>query len=69
MAENGLIVVECGKLLGGTTHRTSDDPWAGTVTGTISPDAITMEVRASATIEGEACDTGALTLTLDQRAR
>lgn len=51
------------------THRTSDEPWSGTVTGTISPDAITMEVRASATIEGEACDTGALMLTLDQRGR
>jgi hypothetical protein len=51
------------------THRTGEEPWGGTVTGTISPDVITMDVRASATIEGEACDTGALTLTLDQRGR
>ena len=51
------------------THRTSEEPWTGTITGTISPDAITLEVRASATIEGEVCDTGALTLTLDDRGR
>jgi hypothetical protein len=50
------------------THRTSEEPWSGTVTGTISPAAITVDVRASATIEGEVCDTGALTLTLDQRS-
>jgi hypothetical protein len=43
-------------------------PWAGTVNGTITPDAITLDVRATGTIEGEACDTGALTLTLDGRS-
>lgn len=50
------------------THRRSEEPWAGTITGTISPDAITLDVRATATIEGELCDTGALTLTLDGRS-
>jgi hypothetical protein len=49
------------------THRTSEEPWTGTITGTITPDAITLDVRASATIEGETCDTGALTLTLADR--
>jgi hypothetical protein len=39
-------------------------PWTGTITGTISPDAIVLEVRATATIEGETCDTGTLALTL-----
>ena len=43
-------------------------PWTGTVTGTISPSAITLEVRASGTIDGDACDSGPLTLTLDGRA-
>ena len=43
-------------------------PWTGTVTGTISPSAITLEVRAGATIDGEACDSGPLSLTLDRRA-
>jgi hypothetical protein len=41
------------------------EPWTGTVDGTITPDAITMNIHATGTIEGEACDTGALTLTLD----
>jgi hypothetical protein len=50
------------------THRDGPEPWTGTITGTISPDAITLDVRASGTIEGEACDTGALTLTLDGRS-
>lgn len=43
-------------------------PWTGTVNGTITPDAITLDIHASGTVEGEACDTGALTLTLDQRS-
>jgi hypothetical protein len=45
-------------------HRTSSEPWAGTVMGTISPTAITVEIHATGTIDGNACDTGALTLTL-----
>ena len=51
------------------THRRSEEPWTGTISGTISPDAITLDVRATATIEGEVCDTGALALTLDGRSR
>ena len=43
-------------------------PWTGTVTGAISPAAITLDVRASGTIDGQACDSGPLTLTLEQRA-
>jgi hypothetical protein len=49
------------------TNRRSAEPWAGTITGTISPTAITLDVRAIATIEGDQCDTGALTLRLDDR--
>lgn len=51
------------------SHRVGSEPWTGTITGTISPDAITLDVRATATIEGELCDTGALVLTLDGRSR
>ena len=51
------------------SHRVGSEPWTGTITGTISPDAITLDVRATATIEGEVCDTGALALTLDGRSR
>lgn len=39
-------------------------PWTGTITGTVSPDAIAMEVHATAAIEGETCDTGTLALVL-----
>jgi hypothetical protein len=45
-------------------HRTGSDPWAGTVTGTISPTAITLEMHATGTIDGDVCDSGPLTLTL-----
>jgi hypothetical protein len=43
-------------------------PWTGTVNGTITPEAITLDIHATGTIEGEACDTGALILTLDGRS-
>ncbi len=49
-------------------HRRGADPWAGPVTGTISPTAITLELRATGTIDGEACDSGPVSLTLDRRA-
>jgi hypothetical protein len=49
-------------------HRRGSEPWTGTVTGSISPDAITLDVRATGTIEGEVCDTGPLSLTLDGRS-
>ena len=45
-------------------HREGDEPWVGTVAGTIAGDAITLDIRASGTIAGEACDTGPLRLTL-----
>ena len=49
-------------------RRVGSDPWAGSVTGTISATAITLDVRATGTIDGEVCDSGPLTLTLDDRA-
>jgi hypothetical protein len=48
-------------------HRVGSDPWAGSVTGTITPTAITLDVRATGTIDGEVCDSGPVTLTLDGR--
>ena len=47
------------------SHVDGSEPWTGTISGTITPDAITMDIHATGTIEGEACDTGALSLTLD----
>jgi hypothetical protein len=49
------------------SHRADEQPWTGTVAGTISPSGVTVDVRATGTIEGEACDTGPLRLTLDRR--
>ena len=48
-------------------HRKGSALMEGTVTGTITPSAITLDVRARGTIDGDVCD-GAQTLTLDQRA-
>lgn len=50
-------------------HRRGSDPWAGTVTGTISPTAITLNIRATGTIDGDVCDSGPVSLTLDRRVR
>jgi hypothetical protein len=50
------------------THRLGSAPWTGTVNGAITPAAITLDVRATGTIDGEVCDTGPLSLTLDGRA-
>lgn len=38
--------------------------WSGDVSGTVAADAITLTVRATATLEGAACDTGPVTLRL-----
>jgi hypothetical protein len=48
-------------------HRRGSGEWTGTITGTISPTGITLEIRATATIDGDVCDSGPLTLTLDRR--
>lgn len=52
-------------------HRDGSDevPWTGTVTGTITPAGITLDVRATGASGGDVCDTGALTLALDRRFR
>lgn len=50
-------------------NRRGSGAWEGTVTGTIAPTAITLDVRATGTIDGDVCDTGPLTLTLDRRVR
>jgi hypothetical protein len=48
-------------------HRRGSTPWTGTVTGTVAPTAITLQVQATATVGDDVCDTGPLTLTLDDR--
>jgi hypothetical protein len=45
-------------------HGVGDGDWTGTVSGTISPDAITLTIGARASFEGVTCDTGPLTFTL-----
>jgi hypothetical protein len=47
-------------------HRRGSGQWAGTVTGTISHTALTLDIRATGTVDGDVCDTGPLTLTLDR---
>jgi hypothetical protein len=48
-------------------HRVGTDPWAGSVSGTIGPDAIVLSMQASGTFDGATCDTGPITYALDQR--
>jgi hypothetical protein len=50
-------------------HRRGTGEWSGTVTGTIAPSAITLNLRATGTVDGDVCDSGPVTLTLDQRQR
>lgn len=38
--------------------------WTGTVSGVVGPAGIALEIRASGTFDGVACDTGALTMDL-----
>ena len=49
-------------------HRKGSGAWEGTVTGTISRSAITLDVQPRGTIDGDVCS-GAQTLTLDRRVR
>ena len=41
--------------------------WAGSVSGTIGPDAIALGMQASGVFDGNSCDTGPITYALDQR--
>jgi hypothetical protein len=43
--------------------------WSGSITGTISPNAITVNGRVTGSFDGQACDSGPFTLTADQRAK
>jgi hypothetical protein len=43
--------------------------WSGTITGAVSPGAITVTGRATGSFDGAACDTGPFTVTADQRVR
>jgi hypothetical protein len=40
------------------------DGWAGSVSGTIAPSAITLNLRATGTFDGSPCDTGPVQMTL-----
>lgn len=43
--------------------------WTGTISGTVSPTAIVLEIRATGVFDGVSCDTGALSLTLTRLDR
>jgi hypothetical protein len=45
-------------------NRDGTAPWSGTVSGTISPTAITLTIHATGTIDGMACDSGQLSFDL-----
>jgi hypothetical protein len=49
-------------------HRVGKDAWSGGVSGTISPAAIALTIRAAGSFDGLTCDTGALTFPLDRRS-
>ncbi len=49
-------------------HRIGSDPWSGSVSGTISPAAIVLTIRASGSFDGLTCDSGALSFTLARQA-
>lgn len=48
-------------------HLTRPGPWTGTVSGTIAPDQVVVEIAASGVFGASTCDTGPLTFALDQR--
>ena len=49
-------------------HRTGTDPWTGSVSGTISPAAIDLTIRASGSFDGLICDSGAFSFALDRHS-
>ena len=46
-------------------HRVGTDPWSGSVSGTISPTAITLTIQATGSFDGMSCDSGPLSFVLD----
>jgi hypothetical protein len=48
--------------------RSLRDGWTGQVSGTVSPGAITLDLRATVNIGGDSCDTGQVSLVADKRA-
>jgi hypothetical protein len=45
-------------------HRVGEGAWNGTVSATIAPNAVTINVRATATVDGQSCDSGAQTFSV-----
>jgi hypothetical protein len=61
------LLPRSGDSIGFGVAATADQPWTLDGTGTITPDAVTLNVRASGAPKGRPCDTGPLVLSLDQR--
>ena len=49
-------------------HRIGTEPWNGSVSGTISPAAVALSIRATGTIDGLTCDSGPLSFALDRHS-
>ena len=49
-------------------HQLGTGAWSGSVSGTISPAAIAVAIRATGSFDGLTCDTGPLSFALDRRS-
>lgn len=61
-----LLPVSGGNFTFGVAPVTGQ-PWTLGGTGAITPDAVTLNLRATGAPKGRPCDTGPLALNLDQR--
>jgi hypothetical protein len=50
------------------TFEIAGEGWTGTVTGSVAPGAVTVNLRATGTFDGTPCDTGPVQITLDRRS-
>lgn len=46
----------------------ANNPWTVSASGSVTADAVLLNYRATATIEGDTCDSGPITFSLDKRA-
>jgi hypothetical protein len=50
-------------------HLTEPEPWTGSVSGTVAPDAVALNLRAAGTIAGSSCDTGPMSFSIPRSRR
>jgi hypothetical protein len=49
-------------------YLVGSDPWSGSVSGTIAPNAVALQLQATGSFDGSTCDSGPVSLALDKRA-